>query len=161
MARNVGMATVLGLVYALSSVAGAFAHDPTDGKREYSTDHYQRWYGWSSGTRVPGDPSPVGPTWIQDNTFSALTGDWDIGNNTRAPYFSEWTSGSQELSTLWWATNGETPNTSECPSTLWYACTDYLSDGAASDRWKSTFKARRRYLSAQVKHFRLRVHCGS
>ena len=33
--------------------------------------------------------------------------------------------------------NSQVPNTDECPSTFWYACTDYLG-GSAKTTWNST-----------------------
>ena len=78
------------------------------------------------------------PGWLQSNVNAGLNADWDSVNTTRSPFFSLPATGATEIATIWWATNAETPNTDECPVTLWYACTDYLSNGAVSDRWKST-----------------------
>lgn len=129
--KSASVAMIASAVLVAALPALALGHSPTEGKREYSADNHQQFY--SPGTRVVSVPS-----WLQTNVNSALNGDWDSSNESRSPYFSLPAGGATEIATVYWATNAETPNTMECPSSLWYACTDYLADGSSSDRWKST-----------------------
>ncbi len=117
------------LAWALPATTAA--HSPTEGKAEYSTDNHHQIYAY--GTRS----GSVAPSWLQTNVNAALNGDWDSANTTRSPYFSL-PGGAAEIASVYWNTNAETPNTPECPASLWYACTDYLSSGQVEDRWKST-----------------------
>lgn len=129
--RHPVFAAVVAVLLAGALPATAAAHSPTEGKAEYTTDNHHQIYAY--GTRS----GSVAPSWLKTNVDSAMNGDWDSANTTRSPYFSL-PSGAAEIASAYWNTNAETPDTMECPNTPWYACTDYLSDGQAEDRWKST-----------------------
>lgn len=124
------MSTLVVVLVASVFPAAVAAHSPTQGKREYTADNHLQSY--APGTRVIAPPG-----WLQTNVNAALTTDWASRNTTRSPSFSLPVSGATEIATVYWATNAETPDTIECPADFWYACTDYLSNGATSDRWKS------------------------
>lgn len=129
--KSASVAIIASAVLVAALPALAHGHSPTEGKREYSADNHHQFY--SPGTRVVSVPS-----WLQTNVNSALNGDWDTSNESRSPYFSLPAGGATEIATVYWALNAETPDTDECPPTVWYACTDYLTNGSSSDRWKST-----------------------
>ena len=101
------------------------AHSPTGGDREYSPDNAAEVFWFGSGTSAL--------TWFITEIEPALESHWNTSNNTRAPHFTRTSVDGAQVKFL---LNSQVPNTTECPSTFWYACTDYV--GVAKTSWNST-----------------------
>lgn len=121
------ISVIIGSVAILATAATtASAHSPTGADREYSADNAPELFWFGSGTS--------GLSWFIAEVEPALESNWTTSNNTRSPRFTRTSVDGAEIKYL---TNAQVPDTDECPSSFWYACTDY-NGGAAKTTWKST-----------------------
>lgn len=93
----------------------AAAHEPTEGVAEYSQQATQKWVFGLGATS----------SWFTSAVRAALGSNWNGDDTTQAPTWDEDVYGA----TIRYRSNAQTPDTAECPSTFWYACTDYLDPG--------------------------------
>ncbi len=102
------------------------AHSPTAGEREYSTSGATEEFFLGQGTS--------GLTWFTTRIETALETNFETANNSLTPNFVRTAVDGVEIKYL---LNSQVPDTTECPASFWYACSDY-NGGAAKTTWHST-----------------------
>jgi hypothetical protein len=116
---------ILAATALLLSTPVTSAHSPTGGEREYTTSGATAWFFLGQGTSTL--------TWFITPIETALESDFEASNNTQTPNFLRVADDGTEIKYL---LNSQVPDTSECPSSFWRACTEYV--GTAKTTWLST-----------------------